>query len=43
MKRFVLILALVAAPTIIRSLFRIRHLPDEMEATKLSQSWGGTS
>ncbi len=37
-----LILALVAAPTIIRAVFRLRRLPDEVEGTKLSQGWGGT-
>lgn len=37
-----LILALVAAPLIIRTIFRIRQLPAETEGTKLGQSWGGT-
>jgi general nucleoside transport system permease protein len=35
-----LILAMVAAPAIIRLLYRIRQTPAEMDATKLSQGWG---
>jgi simple sugar transport system permease protein len=37
-----LILAMVAAPAIIRLLYRIRQTPAEMDATKLSQGWGGS-
>ncbi len=36
-----LILALVAAPLIIRSIFRLRQVPTEAEGAKLGQSWGG--
>jgi simple sugar transport system permease protein len=36
-----LILALVAAPAIIRAVFRLRQIPAEVEAAKLSQGWGG--
>jgi simple sugar transport system permease protein len=37
-----LILAMVAAPAIIRMLYRIRQVPAETDATKLSQGWGGS-
>lgn len=37
-----LILAMVAAPAIIRLLYRIRQTPAEVDATKLSQGWGGS-
>ena len=36
-----LILALVAAPLIIRWIFRLRQVPAEAEGAKLGQSWGG--
>jgi simple sugar transport system permease protein len=36
-----LILAFVAAPTIIRSIFRIRKPADEVERTVFSSGWGG--
>ena len=35
-----LILAFVAAPTIIRSIFRIGKTADEVEQRNLSSSWG---
>jgi general nucleoside transport system permease protein len=37
-----LILAMVAAPAIIRMIYRIRQVPAETDATKLSQGWGGS-
>lgn len=37
-----LVLTFVAAPLIIRTIFRIRRQPDEMEPTTLSTSWGGS-
>ena len=37
-----LILAFVAAPTIIRTIFRIGKAPDEVEQRSLSSSWGRT-
>lgn len=38
-----LVLAFVAAPAIIRMLFRIRRASTEVEGSKLSTSWGGNS
>ena len=35
-----LVLAFVAAPTIIRTLFRLRRAEDEVDVTTLSASWG---
>jgi general nucleoside transport system permease protein len=37
-----LILAMVAAPAIIRMIYRIRQVPAETDAAKLSQGWGGS-
>jgi len=37
-----LVLAFVAAPMIIRALYRIKRLPDENESTSLGTSWGGS-
>jgi len=37
-----LVLAFVAAPMIIRAIFRIRRQPDEAESTSLGSSWGGS-
>ena len=37
-----LVLAFVAAPMIIRALYRIKRLPTESESTSLGTSWGGS-
>ena len=37
-----LVLAFVAAPLIIKALFRLRSSGDEEHATKLNTSWGGS-
>lgn len=37
-----LVLAFVAAPMIIRALYRIKRLPAENESTSLGTSWGGS-
>ncbi|HRJ44485.1 MAG TPA: ABC transporter permease, partial [Caldilineaceae bacterium] len=37
-----LVLAFVAAPAIIRALYRIKRRPDEAESTSLGSSWGGS-
>ena len=37
-----LVLAFVAAPTIIRQIFRIRRAPQAAEPTTLSRNWGGS-
>ena len=37
-----LVLAFVAAPLIIKSLFRLRSSGDEKHATKLNTNWGGS-
>ncbi|RME55275.1 MAG: ABC transporter permease, partial [Caldilineae bacterium] len=37
-----LVLAFVAAPMMIRALFRIRQAPEGEEETTLSASWSGT-
>ncbi len=36
-----LVLAFVAAPTLIRTLYRVRRAPDEVEATTLTTGWAG--
>jgi len=36
-----LVLAFVAAPTIIRQMFRLRRAPERLEGTTLRTSWGG--
>ena len=37
-----LVLAFVAAPMIIRAIYRIKRLPEENESTSLGSSWGGS-
>ena len=37
-----LVLAFVAAPMIIRAIYRIKRLPEENESTSLGTSWGGS-
>jgi simple sugar transport system permease protein len=37
-----LVLAFVAAPTIIRQIFRIRRPAEGVEATAVSRGWGGS-
>jgi simple sugar transport system permease protein len=37
-----LILALVAAPMLVRAIFRIKLRPEDMEGTNLSSGWGGS-
>uniref|UniRef100_A0A540VFG1 ABC transporter permease n=2 Tax=Litorilinea aerophila TaxID=1204385 RepID=A0A540VFG1_9CHLR len=36
-----LVLAFVAAPTLIRTLYRVRRAPDEVETTTLTTGWAG--
>jgi hypothetical protein len=37
------VLAFVAAPAILRTIFRVRGVTNEVESAKLSSGWGGST